>query len=262
MRQTLLVLAALVLFAGPVSGQQVSVLDPTGKWVTDAGDFLAPNEERFLSRMLSDYADSTSTQIVIVTVKDLGGASAFDYAVTLGRKWKVGQEGKNNGIVLLLSRAEHEIFISTGYGMEGAITDALSGKIIRSLMLPQFRNGRFFDGLRDGVGAIMLAASGEFQADDIPDDQSDGRGVPLSALIFIGFIVYSIVSSLGRRHGGGKGGHYRRNSSLLPIILWSALGGGGRGGFGGGGFGGGGFGGGGFGGGGGSFGGGGAGGSW
>jgi len=251
----------LVLTVVPVaSGQRVNVLEPSGKWVTDNGDFLSIGQERILEQMLSGYADSTSTQIVIVTLKDLQGASASDYAVALGRKWKIGQEGKNNGIVILLTRAERDVYISTGYGMEGAITDALSGKIIRSLMIPRFRKGQFFEGLRDGVSAVIMAASGEFAAEDLPADRESGGRIPLSLIIMIGFIVYSIFASRGKHGGRGRG--HRRNGSLLPIILWSALGAGGRGGFGGGGFGGGGFGGGGFGGGGGSFGGGGAGGSW
>ncbi len=255
MRKIVFLLFSVLFVVPGVFGQRVNVLEPTGKWVTDEGDFLSTGQERILSRMLSGYADSTSTQIVIVTLKDLQGASASDYAVSLGRKWKIGQEGKDNGIVVLLSRAERDVYISTGYGMEGAITDALSGKIIRSLMIPRFREGQFFEGLRDGVSAVIMAASGEFEAEDLPADQDSGGTIPLSFLIMIGFIIYSIIASRGKHGGRGRG--HRRNDSLLPIILWSALGGGGRSGFGGGGFGGGGFGGGG-----GSFGGGGAGGSW
>jgi uncharacterized protein len=252
------VLALLCLAVSTVSGQRARVIEPSGQWVTDLGDFLSTSEERILSRRLSGYADTTSTQIIVVTVNDLGGYVAADYAVELGRSWGVGQSGQNNGLVILLSRDEHEVFIATGYGLEGSVTDALASDVVRNIMIPRFRDGQFFQGLSEAVDVLVLASIGEFAAEDLPTRNDDGRGtIPYVNIIFvIVFILYSIVANGRRGKGGGRGG--RRSNSILPIILWSALGSGGRGG----GFGGGGFGGGGFGGGGGSFGGGGAGGSW
>ncbi len=256
-------LALLCLTGSQVFGQRVQVIEPSGQWVTDLGDFLTTSEERILSRRLSGYADSTSTQIVIVTLSGLDGYVAADYAVELGRSWRVGQSGQNNGLVILLTKAEHEVFIATGYGLEGSVTDALASEVVRNVMIPRFRQGEFFQGLSEAVDVLVLASIGEFTADDIPRRKDDGGGtIPYMNIIFvIAFILYSMFSNSRRGSGGGRGG--RRSSGILPILLWSALGSGQRGGgFGGGGFGGGGFGGGGFGGGGGSFGGGGAGGGW
>ena len=258
--------SALFLVAASAIAQRVEVLDPTDEWVTDRGDFLSASEERSLAQRLAGYADTTSTQIVVVTVQNLGGYAASEYAVELGRKWGVGQTGQDNGVVILLSREERDVFIATGYGMEGSITDALAGLIVRNVMIPRFREGDFYGGLIEASDMLIQAAAGEFTAEDIPERGGD-RGSPLpymNIIFFIAFIVYVIVSRAGRNRGGGQGGRRGRydGDSILPIILWSALGAShrGGGGFGGGGFGG--FGGGGFGGGGGSFGGGGAGGSW
>lgn len=258
-KTTLTVLLSIVAMSA--SGQQVRVIEPTGQWVTDRGDFLAVAEELDLARRLAGFADTTSTQIIIVTLKDLGGAPVSDYAFELGRKWQVGQADKDNGVVILLSRQESKVFIATGYGIEGAIPDAIAGRIVRNVMIPRFKQGQFFDGLRAGADAVMLASSGEFTADEVAPSRRRSEPRPLAGILIIGFILYSIISGFRNRgkHGGG-GRHYRRSSGLLPILLWSALGASRGGGFGGGGFGGGGFGG--FGGGGGGFGGGGAGGSW
>lgn len=257
-------IVGLLLITSTAVAQRVKVIEPTGMWVTDLGEFLSPTEERLLTRKLSGYADTTSTQIIVVTLNNLGGYAPVDYAVELGRRWGVGQSGQDNGLIILLSKQDREVFIATGFGLEGAVTDALASKIVRNVMVPRFREGQFFQGISDAIDLLVLAALGEFTAEDIPRGDK-GRGTfPLNFILIIAFILYSVFSRA--RRGGGRGGKRHHSSSgLLPIILWSALGGGHSRGFGGGGFGGGGFGGGGFGGfggGGGSFGGGGAGGGW
>jgi uncharacterized protein len=255
----------LICFVILVSGfetagaQDAGVLPPSGRWVTDQGGFFSQAEERRLDTMLRNYSDTTSTQIIVVTVQNLGGMDAAEYSVALGRRWEVGQEGKDNGLIILLSRDEREVYIATGYGIEGAVPDALAGRIVRNVMIPRFREGQFFDGVVDAISVMIAAASGEFDADSFQREERQQRGIPSGVVLIIIILIVRVVSGIRHRRGGGGGGTRYRNDSLLPIILWSALGAGHRGG---GGFGGGGFGGGGFGGGGGSFGGGGAGGSW
>lgn len=263
----LLVLAGLlvfgavgVLFAPLAHAQNVRTIAPSGKWVTDQADFLSDAEERLLTAKLRAYADTTSTQMIVVTVQDLGGYAASDYATELGRTFKVGTADKNNGIVLLASREERELFIATGYGMEGMVTDAVAARIIRNVIVPEFRSGNFFAGLDGAVDALIAVASGTYSADEIADAPSGGSDAAGQVIVYILFLIaFLVVSSL--RHGGGGGGKkgYRRDRHHgLPMIFWGGSMGGGSGG---GGFGGG-FGGGGFGGMGGGFGGGGAGGSW
>lgn len=252
--------------AQPGFTQSVDVISPTGQWVTDRAGFLSSSEEHALSRKLAAYADTTSTQIVIVLLESLDGAAASDYAVELGRSWGVGQEGYDNGVVILVSREDRQMFIATGYGLEGAITDAQAGRIYRNVLVPSFRAGRFYDGLSSAVDALIAAAAGEFLS---PPPPRESDGLDLALLIVLIILVVFVVSALRRGHHGGDDGWQpppkrRRHYGEPPIIIWGGPGrrsGGsiGGGGFGGG-FGGGGFGG--FGGGGGSFGGGGAGGGW
>lgn len=239
---------------------QPEVLPPSSRWVTDEAQVLTEVERRSLEQKLRSYADSTSNQIIVVTVASLGGAPISEYAVELGRRWGVGQQEYDNGLVILVSRDDRDVFIATGYGMEGAVPDALAGRIIRNVIVPNFREGRYYAGLSEAVNIIMAAAAGEYEALPRNDpDQAPGMDfATVFVLLIIAFFIISGMSS-GRRGGGGGGRRHRRGFGGPPIIIWGG-GGGSRGGFGGGGFGGGGFGG--FSGGGGSFGGGGAGGSW
>lgn len=221
---------------------------------------LSASEEQRLSQELIAYDDSTSNQIVVATVPTLNGADPIDYAVSLGRQWGVGQQGKDNGVIMLIGRDDHTITIAVGYGLEGAIPDALADRIRRNIMVPLFRQGRFYEGISAGVHALMQAAAGEFEAEE--ETQGRGGGLNVTTIFILLVIAFFIISAMGGR-GGGKGGgrRYRRGVGVPPVILWGGgFGGGHGGGFGGGGFGGGGGGFGGFGGG--SFGGGGASGGW
>ncbi len=263
-------LSALLLVVGLVGpvravGQAPQVISPSGQWVTDLADLLSSAEERALSVRLATYADTTSTQIVIVTLPSLDGTAASDYAVELGRRWGVGQRGYDNGVVILISRDDRQMFIATGYGIEGAIPDAVASRIYRNILVPNFRQGRFFEGLSQAVDALILAAAGEFEASP---GKPESDGVNIALIVVLVILVVFIVIALRDAHRGGDGGfpppRRRRHFGEPPIIIWGGPGsgrrgggwsGGGLGGLGGGGFGG-------FGGGGGSFGGGGAGGGW
>lgn len=251
----------MLFVPGRLCAQGFDVIEPTGQWVTDLGGMLSASEERWLSQKLDTYEDTTSTQIVIVTLPSLNGIPAAEYATALGRKWAVGQQGQNNGIVILASSQDRKIFIAPGYGLEGAIPDAIASRIIQNIIVPNFRQGQFYNGFDNAVDALAAAARGEFSAlPQSASEQLDPETVFM--LIMLALFLFSVFSKGGGKSGGKR---YRSRRGDFPVILWGPTfgggsGGGGFGGFGGGGFGGGGFGG--FGGGGGSFGGGGAGGGW
>ena len=270
---SLLGLLALSLPA-PVQAQSVDVIPPPNppRLVVDRADMLSSSEERLLEAKLNAYNDTTSTQIVVVTLPDLGGADAGQYATELGEAWGVGQGGKDNGVVILVSRDDRQIFIATGYGLEGAIPDVIASRIYRNIMVPNFREGRVYAGFSEATDALIAAARGEYEA-EAPrrGDRGDG-GIDLATLFIFLIILFFVISAMrkggrggGKGKGRGNGRRYRRGRGMPPVIIWGGGGGFGGGSSGGGGFGGfgGGGGGGGFGGfGGGGFGGGGAGGGW
>jgi len=231
--------------------------------VYDQAQMMSGNESKRLEQKLINYSDTTSTQIVVVTINSLQGNDIALYGTELAHKWGIGQKDKDNGILLLVSKEDRRMTIRTGYGMEHLLTDALSKRIIENIITPAFKQGNFYQGLDQGTTAIMQVMSGEYQDERV----YEGPGGKIPALfIVIVFIVIIMILSRRNKGGGRNGGRRSGGFSLLDAIILSNAGRGGfgssRGGFGGssgGGFGGGGFGGG-FGGGG--FGGGGASGGW
>ncbi len=235
--------------------------------VYDDGNVFSAEEKQYLEQKLIKYSDSTSTQVVIATVKTLNNDDISLVAANWAHKWEIGQEKKDNGIFILLALEDRKIDISTGYGIEYLLTDLISERIINRVMIPEFKKGSYFVGLDKGTTTIFEVLAGEYKG----SRKESSKGFDPSFIIFIIIIiVFFILISRGNKgnRGGGKR-NYRRTDSrdiLETIILSNA----GRGGFGSGGFGGGfggssgGFGSGGFGGdfGGGGFGGGGASGSW
>jgi uncharacterized protein len=210
-----------------------------------------------LNRTLEDFEKQTSSQIwVVVFPKMESDSSIEDYTVLVKRAWKVGQQGKDNGVVLFVFVQEHKMYIQVGYGLEGVLPDALCKRIIADEITPRFKSGDYDGGLSAGVAAMLAATRGEYKGTGRTAYENRGNGMHLSLhtiwVIFV--IVLVILSFIGRRSRFGGGW----------IISSGGFGGWGGGGGWSGGGGGGGFGGGGgnaLGGGGGS-GGGGAGGSW
>lgn len=233
------------------------------KLVNDFIDKLTPEQEAALERKLVAYDDSTSNQIAIVTVADIGDYDISDFAVALGRKWGIGGKEFNNGVLIVVledkERGKRKVWIATGYGLEGAIPDITAKQIIENDIVPNFKAQDIYRGLDEGTSDLIRAAAGEYKA---PAGYSNrgrkkGGGIPLGTIIAV-VVILIVVSNINKRGGGGMMSRrgYRRWDNTPPI--WFPGGGGGGWGGGGSSSGGGGFGG--FGGG--SFGGGGAGGDW
>ena len=235
--------------------------------VNDFTGTLGPGERDALERKLAAFADSSGSQVAVVLVPSTDGAAPADYATEVLRQWGVGRAGVDDGVVLLVATEDREVFITTGYGAEGALTDATAGTIVRQIIVPAFRRGQFYAGIDQATSAITSALAGEFEP---PRARGGQGGTDVSGLLCLLFLVFVVLVVLSSRHhappSGGSGGGRRRRRSGPGVIVIPGFGGGWGGGSGGGfggGFGGGGFGGGGFGGFGGGFGGGGgAGGSW
>jgi len=237
--------------------------------VNDFAHVLTSDQIESLERKLVNYDDSTSTQIVVVTVATTGDYDIDDYALKILREWGVGNKKTNNGIVILAAVNDRKVKIEVGYGMEGAIPDITAKQIIENSISPNFRQSNYYRGFDEAADAIIKAASGEYKAPQDYRKSARGNGSSILSFLIPLIIILIIISRSG---GGGGGGMISRRGSnpffggLLGGMIGSSLGGGSRGGWsgdGGGWSGGGGGGGGGFGGfGGGSGGGGGASGSW
>ncbi|HEY1023978.1 MAG TPA: TPM domain-containing protein [Sphingobacteriaceae bacterium] len=257
-KKTLLLLFLSLAF---LSGFSQNFPEKPNQLVNDYTNTLSANEVAALEQKLVAFDDSSSTQIAVVIINSLEGYDVADYAVRLAETWGIGRQGKNNGVLVLASLGDRKVTIQTGYGVEGALPDAISKRIITNEITPYFRQGDYYQGLNQGTDAIISYTKGEYKNDAPRKQKGKGSGVG-----FIIIIVILIIVFISRRGGGG--GTVISGRGAASPFWWMLMGSGmgrsrgGWGGFsGGGGFGG--SGGGGFGGfGGGSFGGGGASGSW
>lgn len=233
--------------------------------VTDFTGTLSEAQKATLESKLVAFDDSTSNQIAVVIIKSVGDYDINEYALELGRKWGVGGKGKNNGVVLLIAIGDRKLSIQTGYGLEGALPDIYTKRIIENDIKPYFKEGKYYEGIEAGTNSIISLTKGEYKNDQ-PRKSVKRKGGGIGSLAIV-IIIVVIVFILGKRGGGnGGGGEIISGRGAAEAMLWGMLLGGGRGRSGGSGGGFGGFGGGsggGFGGfGGGSFGGGGSSGSW
>ncbi len=219
--------------------------------VNDYAGMLSSYSEKQLEGILRDLEQTDSTQIVVLTIPSLEGEVLEEFSIKVVDQWKIGQKDFDNGAILLIAKADRQMRIEVGYGLEGSLTDLMAGRIIDNVIVPQFRAGNFDQGVLDGVQAMIGVVRGEYKAPEkIPSRRgSKFKGDHLFFFIWIGFVIFAVVMRNFRRASRQR--HSRGSSRGIWWI----------GGFGGGGFSSGGFGGG-FGGGGGGFGGGGASGGW
>ncbi|MFH6970630.1 TPM domain-containing protein [Flavobacterium petrolei] len=230
--------------------------------VYDYANVLSATEKAQLEEKLIKYSDSTTTQIVIVTIETLKGEDIGILTPKWGQTWGIGGTAKeDNGVLILLAKAERKIWISAGYGLEDRLTAGIGGEITRNIIIPEFKAGSYYKGLDKGTDALFDVFKGKYKGERVK--ATKGKGFPILPIIIIVIIILVLIS---RNKGGGNSGNRGGGigPSLLDVIILSSLGrNSGGGGFGGGSSGGG-FGGGGFGGGfgGGGFSGGGSGGDW
>ena len=208
----------LVIFS-QANAQDIPLKPNPPRLVNDFVMKLNPSELQSLEQKLRGYADSTSTQITIVIVKNTGDSDPYDYAIKLAKDWGVGQKDKNNGLVLLWATETRKLRIVTGRGMEATITDAISKRIINTILKPYFQAGQYYQGLDEATSEIMKRASGEFQAD--PQDDSEGSIIPILIIITVIVIIIFISSKNGGGRNRGRGFNSGGGGWMGPVIFSS-----------------------------------------
>ena len=182
--------------------------------VNDYAGMLSPERAAALEQELSNLERSDSTQIVVLTVATLGGENLEEFAIKMAESWKIGQQGVDNGVILLVARAERKVRIEVGRGLEGKLTDLVSGRIIRADISPRFKAGDFDGGITAGVKALTEVVKGEYKA--APRDLRQGKkGVPplFTLLVFLA-VAAVFLSSFSRYLAGAVG------AVGLPLIAW------------------------------------------
>lgn len=195
--------------------------------MVDAAGVLSPDQIAALDQQSAAIEQASSRQFVVATIPDLQGYAIEDYGYKLGRFWKIGQDGANNGIILIVAPNDRKVRIEVGYGLEPIMTDALSSMIIRDTIIPKFKSG-------DLPGGIVAGAAAIAQQMKLPTEAAEQRAVSLVkkarrsdpggglvVTFFILIVVFFILPRLFARAGGRR----YRSSGGVPIILWGPSGG-------------------------------------
>ena len=183
----------LILLSIAALAQDLQPIPPLKSPVTDLTGTLSPGELRSMQGMLTDYSQQKGSQIVVLIISTTNPEDIASYAIRVAEEWKIGREGIDDGVILLVAKDDRELRIEVGYGLEGAIPDAYAKRIIENLIIPKFRNGQFYAGISDGVGAIMGLIEGE----ELPG-----------------------VTTAQRRSGGSGGNPFKKSMAILIILTF------------------------------------------
>jgi len=194
-------LLLLALLSLPVAGQAQRAEVPylTGR-VVDNAEILKPDTRRRLSEQLRAHEQKTGNQIAVLTVPTLHGESVEEYAVRVFEQWKLGQKGKDNGVLVVVVPQDRRMRIEVGYGLEGTLTDLAASRIIRDVMTPRFKAGDYDGGVAQGVSAIVAQLQGETAASGAATPQqaqsSEFIKAPSMALhekLLFGAFIFGII---------------------------------------------------------------------
>jgi uncharacterized protein len=227
---SLLPFCVLFLLAIAVGQAAEPEFPPLAGRVNDRAGLLSERDQKELDAALARFEAETTDQIVVATLESLQGLSIEEYGYQLGRHWGIGQEGKDNGALLIVAPEEREVRIEVGYGLEGELTDAQSRMIIETSILPHFRQGDFAAGIKAGVAAMIETLGGSYDSVLPPAQvrESDRAPSPFPLAIMLPLMPIIVLNRLfgrrRRRRYRGYGG---------PVIVpggWSSQGGGAGGG--------------------------------
>lgn len=238
-----ILIVLLSAFDAQASDRLLNSLTPQqGRAVYDYANVISAGEEQQLESMTAEVRQKTGAAIVVVTLKSLEGGEIDDFSNRLFEKWGIGQKGKDNGLLFVAAMQDRMMRIEVGYGLEGAIPDAVAGRIRRDIITPYFRSGQAGQGIVEGVKALSQEVAQEYgvQLSGVAAQavhrnarpSRDGNGNPLFMIlfliIFIPFAIRHPFLAMFLLSGGRGGGSYRSGGGF------GGGGGGGFGGFGGG----------------------------
>ncbi|MFY9141960.1 TPM domain-containing protein [Sulfuricurvum sp.] len=184
---------SLLFFVGVSVWAAPTFPELSGRVVDQAG-LLTPDQERSLSELSKSIEDNSTAQVVVVTLKSLEGYDIADYGYQLGRYWKIGQKGKDNGLLIIIAPYERKVRIEVGYGLEGFITDAQSHEWIQSQLIPHFKQKDIYGGIKKTMDEIKLMLSQEYTSDSHPGKAEESNRFYWIAIAFIPFWIMAVRS--------------------------------------------------------------------
>jgi uncharacterized protein len=194
-------LVAIVLLLNVSAFAQRAVPAHGGVWVHDEANVLSRGTVAQLEQILKAERDSTSNQIAILIVPSLEGEDIDGFGIRVAEAWKAGDQKKDNGVIFIVSIQDRKMRIEVGQGLEGVLTDALSSRINRNEVAPQFRQGNYDAGVLAGTIAIIQAIKGTYVNESPPQRGKRGSRSPWGTVL----LIIIIIIAMSRRTGGGGG---------------------------------------------------------
>jgi uncharacterized protein len=175
-------------------------------YVNDYAGMISPSVKSRIVEELRVFEQSDSTQIVLLTIPSLEGEEIEEFGIKVTDAWKIGQQQKDNGVLLIVSKQDRKVRIEVGRGLEGKLTDLMAGRIIDQVIKPRFRQGDFDGGFAAAVSSLIGATRGEFKGGERPVQRGQ-RGFPplLTFLLFFGIFIL-FIGIYSRILGGIAGG--------------------------------------------------------
>lgn len=215
------------LFTSASFAQKIPARPVPPRLVNDFANILSDRQERVLEQKLVRYNDTTSTQICVVTVNDLGGTTSSDFAYQIGEKWGVGSKENNGAVILVKPKRGNEsgdVAIQIGYGLEPYVTDALAKRIINLEMIPEFRENRYYEGIDRACDVIIGLASGAFTADEYNKGADEVGNIAFVFSVLIFFIVIIAILGKGGNKGNNSGNSGRSSGFWEGLFIGSMMG--------------------------------------
>jgi len=173
--------------------------------VNDYAAILSPQAVQRIEHQLAQLELTDSTQVVVLTVPSLQGQVLEEFSIKVAEAWRIGQKGLDNGAILLVAKAERKIRIEVGRGLEGKLTDLISGRIIRSEIAPRFKNGDFDGGVSAGIIAIHAAVKGEYKAKDVVVRNSHKKSGSFWMVVLAVLVGAAVLGTFSRPLGAVAG---------------------------------------------------------
>lgn len=222
-RRAMLLCVAGMLLCCAVTARALDVPPLRGR-VNDLAKILSPDVAKRLDAALAAFEASDSTQVVVLTVPSLEGDTIEGFSIKTAQEWGIGQKGKDNGVLLVVSKGDREVRIEVGRGLEGVLTDALSGRIIDHVIVPEFKKGDFNAGVEQGAETIMAAVRGEYKGEGGAGGGSSEMDDETSALLFGSVICLVIMSILRFLPGVVRAGLGGVGMGILAAVFSSGIG--------------------------------------
>ena len=185
---------------------------PTDIPIVDQTNTLSTEQKATLAEQIAAERTKSGNQIAIVIVPSLENGSIEEYSLDIAREWGIGTAENNNGVLLLIAKNDRLLRIEVGTGLEGALTDVQSGRIIRDDIRPLFQQEKYFEGVQAGLTSIIEAINGEY----IPTTTAtEPVRLPWELIFGFGFLIFSWLGSILARTkswwaggviGGASGG--------------------------------------------------------